>query len=112
MKQIIPYDIYELLLKEKEKTLIIKEDPINSFRQEPFNTLDPFERLILTKIIKPEATVEAITQYVQDTIGEPFLNTDSVSMNIVFDDTTNKIPLIFILSVGADPLQGILRLAK
>lgn len=33
-------------------------------------------------------------------------------MNMVFDDTTNKIPLIFVLSVGADPLQSILRLSK
>lgn len=47
-----------------------------------------------------------------DTIGEAFLNTDAVPMNIVFDDTTNKIPLIFVLSVGADPLQSLLRLAK
>jgi dynein heavy chain len=68
--------------------------------------------LILTKIIRPEITVEAMTQYVHDTIGEPFLNTDAVQMQIVYDDTTNKIPLIFILSVGADPLQSILRLAR
>lgn len=53
-----------------------------------------------------------MTQYVHDTIGEPFLNTDAVQMHVVYDDTTNKIPLIFILSVGADPLQSILRLAK
>jgi len=53
-----------------------------------------------------------MTQFVSDTIGEAFLNTDAVPMNIVYDDTTNKIPLIFVLSVGADPLQSILRLAK
>jgi hypothetical protein len=33
-------------------------------------------------------------------------------MNLVYNDTTNKIPLIFVLSVGADPFQSILRLAK
>lgn len=63
-------------------------------------------------MIRPEIAVEAMTQYVNDTIGEPFLNTDAVQMQVVYDDTTNKIPLIFILSVGADPLQSILRLAK
>ena len=68
--------------------------------------------MILTKIVKPEVTVEAITNYIRETIGEDYLNTDSVPMHIVYDDTTNKTSLIFVLSVGADPLQSILRLSK
>jgi hypothetical protein len=45
-------------------------------------------------------------------MGDVFVNTASVTMNVVYNDTTNKIPLTFVLSVGADPLQSILRLAK
>lgn len=33
-------------------------------------------------------------------------------MQDIYNDTINKIPLIFVLSVGADPLQNLLRLAK
>ena len=33
-------------------------------------------------------------------------------MQQIYIDTVNKIPLTFILSVGADPLQNLLRLAK
>jgi hypothetical protein len=33
-------------------------------------------------------------------------------MNEIFEDVSNKVPLVFILSVGADPLQSLLRLAK
>ena len=30
----------------------------------------------------------------------------------IFTDISSKVPLVFILSVGADPLQNLLRLAK
>ena len=33
-------------------------------------------------------------------------------MQEVFIDTMKKMPLTFVLSVGADPLQNLLRLAK
>lgn len=33
-------------------------------------------------------------------------------MQDIFQDTMSKIPLTFILSVGADPLQNLLRMAK
>jgi dynein heavy chain, axonemal len=33
-------------------------------------------------------------------------------MQQIFSDTINKIPLTFILSAGADPLQNLLRMAK
>jgi len=33
-------------------------------------------------------------------------------MQNIYNDTINKIPLIFVLSVGADPLQNLLRLSK
>jgi hypothetical protein len=33
-------------------------------------------------------------------------------MHDIYNDTMNKMPLTFILSVGADPLQNLLRLGK
>ncbi len=33
-------------------------------------------------------------------------------MNQIYNDISNKVPLVFILSVGADPLQNLLRFSK
>lgn len=33
-------------------------------------------------------------------------------MQDIYRDTSNKMPLTFLLSVGADPLQNLLRMAK
>ena len=33
-------------------------------------------------------------------------------MQDIYSDTISKMPLIFVLSAGADPLQNLLRLAK
>jgi hypothetical protein len=40
------------------------------------------------------------------------VDSTSPTMQNIYNDTMNKIPLTFILSVGADPLQNLLRLAK
>ena len=67
---------------------------------------------MLVKVIKPELTVEAIDLFIKETLGEEFTDSNSPSMQHIYNDTTNKMPLAFILSVGADPLQNLLRLAK
>jgi hypothetical protein len=33
-------------------------------------------------------------------------------MNQIYNDVSNKVPLVFILSAGADPLHNLLRLSK
>ena len=62
--------------------------------------------------MKPELTVEAITEYISDVLGSEFVDSYTPTMNQIYNDISNKIPLVFVLSVGADPLQSLLRLSK
>lgn len=56
--------------------------------------------------------MEAITEYIGTILGKYFVESFTPTMNEIFEDISNKVPLVFILSVGADPLQSLLRLAK
>ena len=71
-----------------------------------------FQNLLITKTMRPELTVEAISEYIGDVLGHEFIESKTPTMAEIFSDVSNKVPLVFILSVGADPLQNLLRLSK
>jgi len=68
--------------------------------------------MLLVKVLKPEYSVEALTLFIKQTLGELFVDSSSPTMPEIYTDTMNKIPLTFVLSVGADPLQNLIRLSK
>ena len=47
-----------------------------------------------------------------DNLGKYFIESPSVTMDIVYPDTNKTTPLIFILSAGADPTTQLLKFAK
>ena len=53
-----------------------------------------------------------MTQFIKNKLGENYVDSTSPTMQEIFNDTMNKIPLTFVLSVGADPLQNLMRLGK
>lgn len=56
--------------------------------------------------------MDAITEYISDVLGSEFVDSYTPTMTEIYNDISNKVPLIFILSTGADPLQNLLRLSK
>lgn len=44
-----------------------------------------------------------VRKYVEKTLGKLFANQMPVIMDEVYKDSDNKIPMIFVLTVGADP---------
>lgn len=67
---------------------------------------------MLVKTFREEKTLYALAYYVGAYLGQRFITFTTPSMEEVYEDTNFNIPLIFILSPGADPLSNLLRLAK
>ncbi|XP_038073413.1 dynein heavy chain 6, axonemal-like isoform X3 [Patiria miniata] len=80
----------------------------------PFNweVLQPFQRLILISVLRPDALVSAIRSFVDDLMGNKFLSAGGFDMKEVFDESSAKHPLIFILSPGVDPTSELMRFAR
>lgn len=74
--------------------------------------LSMFDRLILMKTFRPELIQQSISTYIINEIGNFYAESPSVSMKLIFEDIDKTIPLIFVLSQGADPTSQLLKFAK
>ncbi|EEZ99537.1 Dynein heavy chain, cytoplasmic-like Protein [Tribolium castaneum] len=73
--------------------------------------LDDFNKLLLLKTLKEEKLVFAITEYVKIKLGKQFIESPQVSLQVLYQDTSNITPLVFILSTGSDPFGSFQRFA-
>jgi len=70
------------------------------------------QKLIVLRCLRPDKLVPGVAKYVIDSLGESYLNPPAFDLPAIFKDSDNKIPLIFILSPGADPLNGLMKFAE
>ncbi|KAI9363382.1 dynein heavy chain and region D6 of dynein motor-domain-containing protein [Zopfochytrium polystomum] len=73
--------------------------------------LTPFQRLILVKVLREEKLVPSCIQFVSENIGNEFIAIPPLDLTKVYRDTSSRVPLIFILSTGSDPITGLMKLA-
>ena len=73
--------------------------------------LNNFERLIVLKAFRPEKLLFAFQNFVIDEMGQFFVESPSITMDVIFPDTDVKTPLIFVLSAGADPTSALKKFA-
>ncbi|KAJ3004540.1 UNVERIFIED_CONTAM: Dynein heavy chain 6, axonemal [Siphonaria sp. JEL0065] len=70
-----------------------------------------FQKLLLIKIIREEKLVSSIIQFVSRNLGQEFIDIPPLDLVKVYKDTTSKLPMIFILSSGSDPIAGLMKMA-
>ena len=70
--------------------------------------LTQFQRLILIKILRPDVLTSSCNQFVRDRMGEKYLSTGSFDLKEIYEESTAKTPLIFILSPSMSRLSFII----
>lgn len=73
--------------------------------------LSSFEKLMIIKALKEEKLIFAITNYVRIELGKSFIESPGVSLQLLYQDTSSTVPLIFILSPGSDPFVSFQKFA-
>lgn len=74
------------------------------------NHLTTFQKLMLISAVAPEKLVQAICAYIRVTLGKHFTEvSENSSLPALYADTSNIVPLIFILSTGSDPMAAFIR---
>lgn len=71
-----------------------------------------FDKLMLIKCFAEDKVVQAVTLFVAQNLGQSFVESPPTDLNTLFKDMSEKIPLVFILSTGSDPMGAFLRFAK
>ncbi|ORY38879.1 hypothetical protein BCR33DRAFT_853838 [Rhizoclosmatium globosum] len=78
---------------------------------EHIQMLTDFQRLMLVKILREEKLVPSIISFVSRNLGQEFIDIPPLDLVKVYKDTTSKLPMIFILSSGSDPIAGLMKMA-
>ena len=87
--------------------------PHKSPLPEPWHDkLSPMQRMLMVKVFKEEKVLFAVRDFVELYLGKAFVENTGASMAEVVEDTDFATPLVFILSVGADPTGLLLSYAK
>ena len=72
----------------------------------------PLHKLILLRLLRPDKLVPAITAFICTHMGQRFTMPPVFDLGIIYGEASNPwIPLVFILSSGADPNAALLTFA-
>ena len=71
------------------------------------NKLDSLQSMVVLRCIRPDRLTQAVTSYVTENIGRPFVEPPPFDLDAVFKNSAPRTPMIFILSPGVDPANHI-----
>ena len=66
-------------------------------------TLTPLERMLLLRCFRVDRIYVAITKFVMIEMGQQYVQPPVLDFMNIFKDSTPLVPIIFVLSPGADP---------
>lgn len=70
-----------------------------------------FQKLLLIRALRPDDVVPNAQLWVKHEMGQRFIEPPPFDLRASYDDSNCASPLIFVLSPGADPMSGLLKLA-
>ena len=73
--------------------------------------LSPFQRLCVLKCIRADKVVLAIQDFISKEMGQQFIEPPAFDLGVCYKESQNLVPLIFVLSSGADPMADLLKFA-
>ncbi|XP_026673034.1 dynein heavy chain 7, axonemal [Ceratina calcarata] len=71
------------------------------------NTLTPFQKLIVTRMIRTDKVMIMIQRFIEAGMGLHFVVPPPFDISKSFADSSSLVPLIFILSPGSDPMEAL-----
>eukprot|EP00928_Gymnodinium_smaydae_P048229 TRINITY_DN3222_c2_g1_i2.p1 TRINITY_DN3222_c2_g1~~TRINITY_DN3222_c2_g1_i2.p1 ORF type:complete len:2601 (+),score=892.36 TRINITY_DN3222_c2_g1_i2:138-7940(+) len=74
--------------------------------------ISSFHRLFLLRIMRPDRMGAALTQFVIDNLGQPYVEQPPFNMDESFEESTCIAPFFFVLFPGVDPTPMIEALGK
>ncbi|KAG7472883.1 hypothetical protein MATL_G00114010 [Megalops atlanticus] len=89
--------------------------------KEPYNVrlpghwadkLNDLQKMIVFRCLRPDKIVPAITNYVTENLGKIFVEPPPFDLAKSYMDSNCTVPLVFVLSPGADPMASLLKFAN
>lgn len=74
--------------------------------------LSSFQKVMLLKVLREPKLLLAIKVFVKKELGKEFIESPAFDLAGSLADSTNVIPVIFIITPGSDPIANLVILAK
>ena len=95
-----------------KKWLSSKTPEISAIPDDIQSRLTPFEFLCLLRCARVDRITAATTQFISSTLGEQYVTPPIVNYDSIFNATSARTPVVFVLSPGADPAFDVLKLGE
>lgn len=77
-----------------------------------FKEISKFHKLLLLRAMRPDRLTSAMSNFVQDKLGERFVEQPAFSIFDMFEETSNRTPTFFVLFPGVDPTPDVERIGE
>ena len=74
--------------------------------------LDIFKRMLVLRCLRPDKLELAVQRYIINMMGADYVKPPSFNLKACFDESAPTLPLVFVLSAGADPMTNLLKLSS
>ncbi|XP_053695545.1 dynein axonemal heavy chain 3 [Sabethes cyaneus] len=78
----------------------------------PYHDCDGLAKIIILKCLRPDKVVPAMQKFIIQKIGHSYIEPPQFNLRTSYEDSSPRIPLIFMLSPGSDPMDSLLAFAN
>ncbi|XP_031701028.1 dynein heavy chain 12, axonemal isoform X2 [Anarrhichthys ocellatus] len=107
--------IKEAFIKSPEdfKSIYDSKEPSNTLLPAPWcEQLNDLQKMIIVRCLRPDKIVQAVTKFVTGKLGKNFVQPPPFDLSKSYLDSNSTVPLVFVLSPGADPMASLLKFAS
>ncbi|KAJ1489262.1 dynein heavy chain and region D6 of dynein motor-domain-containing protein, partial [Baffinella frigidus] len=110
----IPDIVWLNCLELSRKLSVFKDLPELISRNEQLwqQWLDKLHKLLLIRSMRMDRTMIVAHEYISDTLGAKYVDSHPLNIEVMHAESTERTPFICILSMGSDPTELIMGLAK
>uniref|UniRef100_G3NDR4 Dynein axonemal heavy chain 12 n=1 Tax=Gasterosteus aculeatus aculeatus TaxID=481459 RepID=G3NDR4_GASAC len=105
----------EAFIKSPEgfKSIYDSKEPCNTRLPAPWREqLNDLQKMIIVRCLRPDKIVPAVTKFVTGKLGKKFVQPPPFDLSKSYLDSNSTVPLVFVLSPGADPMASLLKFAS
>ncbi|RDD38836.1 Dynein heavy chain 1, axonemal [Trichoplax sp. H2] len=74
--------------------------------------INPFQKMLVLRCIRADKLSNAMQEFVSLHLGQKFIEPQTTDLSMAYKDSSNVVPLIFVLSPGTDPAADLYKFAE